>query len=177
MSLLDSLTAIPNRRCFDESLEQEWKRAFRNGGNLALILCDIDYFKQYNDTYGHQRGDHCLQKVAQALKSALKRPGDLVARYGGEEFAIILPHTTALQAANICNNIRTGIRELAIEHSGSQVSPFVTLSMGVASTEPSVTKMSTEMLLSLSDAALYVAKQQGRDQFQIARDNQAKDSA
>jgi diguanylate cyclase (GGDEF)-like protein len=177
MSLLDSLTAIPNRRCFDESLEQEWKRAFRNGGNLALILCDIDYFKQYNDTYGHQRGDHCLQKVAQAVKSALKRPGDLVARYGGEEFAIILPHTTALQAANICNNIRTTIRELGIEHSASQVSPFVTLSMGVASTEPSVTKMSTEMLLSLSDAALYVAKQQGRDQFQIARDQQQDKTA
>jgi diguanylate cyclase (GGDEF)-like protein len=168
MSLLDSLTAIPNRRCFDESLDQEWKRAYRNGGNLALILCDIDYFKQYNDTYGHQRGDYCLQRIAQALKSALKRPGDLVARYGGEEFAIVLPHTSALQAATICNNIRTAIRDQGIEHSASQVSPLVTVSMGVASTEPSLTKMSTETLLSLSDAALYLAKQQGRDQFQIA---------
>ncbi len=177
MSLLDSLTAIPNRRCFDESLDQEWKRAYRNGGNIALILCDIDYFKQYNDTYGHQRGDHCLQKIAQSIKAALKRPGDLVARYGGEEFCIILPHTTALQAANICNNIRIAIRDAAIDHSNSQVSPFVTISMGVASTEPSVTRISSEKLIALADAALYVAKQHGRDQFQISRELQEKHSA
>ncbi|MCX6130330.1 MAG: diguanylate cyclase, partial [Proteobacteria bacterium] len=170
MSLLDSLTTIPNRRCFDESLEQEWKRAFRNGGNIGLILCDIDFFKQFNDTYGHQRGDACLQRVAQHIKNSLKRPGDLVARYGGEEFAIILPHTTAQQAVNICNNIRASIRELGIDHAGSKVSPFVTISMGVASTEPSVSKMSVESLIAMADGALYQAKQQGRDQFQIAQE-------
>ena len=177
MSLLDSLTGIPNRRCFDETLEQEWKRAYRNGGSIALILCDIDYFKQYNDTYGHQRGDQCLQRVAQAIRAALKRPGDLVARYGGEEFAIVLPLTSALQAANICTTIQTIIRDLALDHAGSQVSSLVTISMGLASTEPALSRISTETLVSMADAALYVAKQHGRDQYQIARENPDKNTA
>lgn len=177
MSLLDSLTGIPNRRCFDGNLEQEWKRAFRNGGELALILCDIDYFKQYNDTYGHPRGDQCLQRVAQTLRNSVKRPGDLVARYGGEEFAIILPHTNAAQATIICNNIREAIRELGLDHAGSQVSSTVTISMGVASTEPSVSQISTDKLIALADEALYQAKQQGRDRYQIARESKAKSSA
>ena len=151
MSLLDSLTGVPNRRCFDGNFEQEWKRAYRNGGDLALILCDIDYFKQYNDTYGHQRGDQCLQRIAQTLKSSVKRPGDLVARYGGEEFAIILPHTNALQASIIANNIRDAIRELSLDHSGSLVSPLVTISMGIASTEPAVTQVGIDKLLEMAD--------------------------
>ncbi len=168
MSLLDSLTGIPNRRCFDESLEQEWKRAYRNGGHLTLVLCDIDYFKQYNDTYGHQRGDHCLQRIAQTLKQSLKRPGDMVARYGGEEFGIILPHTSAVQAATIANQVRIAIKDLAIDHAGSQVAPFVTISMGIASCEPALTRQTRETLLERADQALYAAKQHGRDQFQIA---------
>jgi diguanylate cyclase (GGDEF)-like protein len=176
MSLLDSLTGIPNRRCFDESLEQEWKRAFRNGGHLTLMLCDIDYFKQYNDTYGHQRGDQCLQKIAQTLKTSLKRPGDLVARYGGEEFCIILPHTSALQASTIANQIRVAIKDLAIDHAGSQISPYVTISMGIASSEPALTRQSRESLLERADQALYVAKQHGRDQFQIAPESDSLES-
>lgn len=168
MSLLDSLTAIPNRRCFDENLQQEWKRAYRNGGEVALILCDVDFFKQYNDSYGHQRGDQCLQMVAQVLKNSVKRPGDLVARYGGEEFAIILPQTTAQQAAKICRTIEKALSELAIEHSKSKAAGHVTLSMGVASLEPSKAQVKPEDLLYLADMALYEAKQNGRHQFRIS---------
>lgn len=170
MSLLDGLTAIPNRRCFDENLEQEWKRAYRNGGNLGLILADVDFFKQYNDTYGHQRGDQCLQKVAQALKASVKRPGDLVARYGGEEFALILPQTTAQQAIHICKTIQQQLADLAIEHSNSKVGSHVTLSMGIASLEPSQEQLhfKPEQLVQLADTALYEAKKMGRNQFQLA---------
>lgn len=168
VSMIDSLTGIPNRRCFDENFEQEWKRTFRNGGNITLIIGDIDYFKQYNDTYGHQGGDTCLAHVAQTLKACLKRPGDLVARYGGEEFALVLPQTNALQATTICNNIQASLLTLGLEHTGSKVSPNVTLSMGVASTEPSVTGISREVLLTHADRALYEAKKMGRNRFTIA---------
>lgn len=168
VSMIDSLTGIPNRRCFDENFEQEWKRTFRNGGNITLIIGDIDYFKQYNDTYGHQGGDNCLAHVAQTLKACLKRPGDLVARYGGEEFALILPQTNSTQALTICNNIQAALLTLAIEHTGSKVSPNVTLSLGVASTEPAVTGISREVLLSHADRALYEAKKAGRNRFHIA---------
>ncbi len=132
VSMIDSLTGIPNRRCFDENFEQEWKRAFRNGGHITLIIGDVDFFKQYNDHYGHQSGDNCLIRVAQAMKGCLKRPGDLVARYGGEEFALILPQTSAKQAETICENIKSALLTLAIEHVGSKVSPNVTVSLGVA---------------------------------------------
>lgn len=168
VSMIDSLTGIPNRRCFDENFEQEWKRTFRNGGNITLIIGDIDYFKQYNDSYGHQGGDSCLAQVALTLKTCLKRPGDLVARYGGEEFALVLPQTNAQQATTICNNIQSALLTLALEHAGSKVSPNVTLSLGVASTEPSVTGISREVLLSHADRALYDAKKAGRNRFVVA---------
>ncbi len=168
VSMIDSLTGIPNRRCFDENFEQEWKRTFRNGGNITLIIGDIDFFKQFNDTYGHQSGDNCLTRVAQTLKACLKRPGDLVARYGGEEFALVLPQTNSHQALTICNNIQTALLTLGIEHMGSKVSPNVTLSLGVASTEPSVTGISRELLLTHADRALYEAKKSGRNRFSVA---------
>jgi len=168
VSMIDSLTGIPNRRCFDENFEQEWKRTFRNGGHITLIIGDIDYFKQFNDTYGHQGGDTCLTRVGQALKACLKRPGDLVARYGGEEFALILPQTNAHQALTICHNIQSALLALGIEHIGSKVSPNVSLSLGVASTEPSVTGVSREVLLTHADRALYEAKKEGRNRFVIA---------
>lgn len=171
VSMIDSLTGIPNRRCFDENFEQEWKRTFRNGGNITLIIGDIDYFKQYNDSYGHQGGDSCLAQVAQTLKACLKRPGDLVARYGGEEFALVLPQTTAQQATTICKNIQAALLTLALEHTGSKVSPNLTLSLGVASTEPSVTGMSRDVLLSHADRALYEAKKAGRNRFVVATDS------
>ncbi|MBC7661997.1 MAG: diguanylate cyclase [Chitinophagaceae bacterium] len=168
VSMIDSLTGIPNRRCFDENFEQEWKRTFRNGGHITLIIGDVDFFKQYNDTYGHQSGDSCLARVAQALKSCLKRPGDLVARYGGEEFAMILPQTNAQQALTILNNIQASMLALAIEHTGSKVSPNVTLSLGVASTEPSVSGINRDTLLANADRALYVSKKAGRNRFTVA---------
>lgn len=168
MSLIDSLTGIPNRRCFDENFEQEWKRAFRNGGHIGLILCDVDFFKQYNDTYGHQNGDNCLQRVAQTLKACLKRPGDLVARYGGEEFALILPQTSAKQATTICTNIQSELLALSMEHMASKVSPNVTLSMGIASTEPAITGYGIDILLAKADKALYKAKAAGRNRFIIS---------
>lgn len=170
LSMIDSLTAIPNRRCFDENFAQEWKRTFRNGGHITVIIGDVDYFKQFNDTYGHQAGDTCLNQVAQALKGVLKRPGDLVARYGGEEFALVLPQTNAVQATTICHNIQAALLTLAIEHTGSKVSPNVTLSLGVASTEPSITGISKEVLLAHADRALYEAKKAGRNRYSIATD-------
>lgn len=171
LSMIDSLTGIPNRRCFDENFSQEWKRTFRNGGSITIIIGDVDYFKQYNDTYGHQAGDNCLQQVAKVLKDVLKRPGDLVARYGGEEFALILPQTNAQQATTICRNIQAALLTLAIEHTGSKVSPNVTLSLGIAATEPSVSGISREVLLAHADRALYDAKRAGRNRFAIASDN------
>lgn len=170
LSMIDSLTGIPNRRCFDENFAQEWKRTFRNGGSIAVIIGDVDYFKQFNDTYGHQAGDNCLNLVGQALKNVLKRPGDLVARYGGEEFALVLPQTNAQQAITICNNIQAAMQALAIEHIGSKVSPNVTLSLGVAATEPSVSNVSREVLLANADRALYDAKKAGRNRYAIAND-------
>jgi diguanylate cyclase (GGDEF)-like protein len=170
LSMIDSLTGIPNRRCFDENFAQEWKRTYRNGGSITVIVGDVDYFKQYNDTYGHQAGDNCLNLVANALKNVLKRPGDLVARYGGEEFALVLPQTTASQATTICRNIQAALMALGIEHSGSKVSPNVTLSLGIASTEPSATGMNREALLAHADRALYNAKRAGRNRYAIASD-------
>ncbi|RZA20822.1 MAG: diguanylate cyclase [Proteobacteria bacterium] len=170
LSMIDSLTGIPNRRCFDENFAQEWKRTFRNGGAITIIIGDVDYFKQYNDTYGHQAGDNCLNLVANALKNVLKRPGDLVARYGGEEFALVLPQTNAQQATTICRNIQAALLTLGIEHTGSKVSPNITLSLGIASTEPSLTGISREVLLAHADRALYDAKKAGRNRFSTASD-------
>jgi diguanylate cyclase (GGDEF)-like protein len=159
---LDSLTCLANRRCFDERLEWEWKRLTREQVPLSLILCDIDFFKGYNDTYGHQAGDVCLQRVAEALCSAVKRPADLVARYGGEEFVLVLPHTGSAGAMQIAREIQTRLKDLQLTHATSSVSPYVTLSMGVSSTIPQVDVLAV-MLLEKADQALYQAKIEGRD--------------
>lgn len=158
----DSLTAIANRRCFDETLDREWRRLAREQKPLSLILCDIDCFKLYNDTYGHQAGDYCLQQVAKAITRAAKRPSDLAARYGGEEFAIILPNTETNGAVKVAEEIRCFISDLKIVHANSLVSEHVTLSLGVASTVPSHDSSLT-MLIAMADEALYQAKKQGRD--------------
>jgi diguanylate cyclase (GGDEF)-like protein/PAS domain S-box-containing protein len=160
---LDGLTQIANRRRFDEHLEYEWRRLSREQAPLALILCDIDYFKLYNDTYGHLVGDRCLQEVAQAINSAVKRPADLVARYGGEEFAVILPHTKAHGAIFVAEKIRTLVRRLHIAHAHSPAKE-ITLSLGITVTVPSP-KSSLEQLITTSDQALYEAKAQGRDRL------------
>lgn len=175
LSLVDSLTSIPNRRAFDNTLDQEWRRAIRHGGPITVIMIDIDFFKQYNDTYGHQMGDRCLSNVARELKSKLRRPGDLVARYGGEEFALVLPNTNAHQTETLCKKVLEGVEGLMIPHEASSISKFVTISMGVASFEPSIEKQpkfTAEDLLQLADAALYEAKQKGRNRCVFSSESQ-----
>ena len=162
LASIDGLTQIANRRRFDEYLSLEWQRLARETAPLSFILCDVDYFKRYNDTYGHQAGDACLQQVAGAISRALKRPTDLVARYGGEEFAVILPFTTGEGAVHVAKAIHFEVQQLLIAHETSSVSEYVTLSMGVSSTVPQK-EFSPEALIAVADKGLYEAKQQGRN--------------
>ncbi|BDM81636.1 sensor domain-containing diguanylate cyclase [Acaryochloris marina] len=162
LSRIDGLTSIHNRRSFDESLDKEWRRLRREQQPLSIILCDVDHFKQYNDTYGHQAGDTCLQEVALAIDKSVKRPADMVARYGGEEFVVLLPNTPLPGATHIAEMIRTAIEVLRIPHKTSSASDQVTLSLGVATVIPNTQQTYTE-LLEAADAALYRAKQQGRN--------------
>ncbi|MEG4801694.1 diguanylate cyclase [Microcoleus sp. ARI1-B5] len=160
----DGLTQVANRRCFDERLQLEWHRLMQGQQQLSLIMLDVDYFKRYNDLYGHQAGDTCLVKVAKAAAAAVKRSADLFVRYGGEEFAAILPNTDAAGAIAVAESMRQAIRDLAIPHEQSDVSAIVTVSMGIASMVPCCEK-SPEELIAASDRALYDAKRQGRDRF------------
>lgn len=164
LTMLDGLTGIANRRRFDEYLMQEWQRSARGKFPISLILIDVDYFKRYNDFYGHQAGDLCLQQIAQTLSNDVKRSTDLVARYGGEEFAVILPNTNLEGATCIAKNISQSIRNLQISHADSQVSQYVSLSMGVMSVVPEPSS-SPNLLIQSADNLLYQAKQQGRDRF------------
>lgn len=183
IATLDGLTLIPNRRCFDEYLECEWARSQRDRTPLSLILCDVDFFKLYNDTYGHQAGDACLKKVAAALNRSVERclgnseewetgkvPEDenlfLAARYGGEEFAVILPNRDAASALRAAKAIRSEMESLKLPHAKSGVSKYVTLSMGIATTVAD-----SEVLVKLilaADQALYRAKEQGRDRIVLS---------
>lgn len=162
LATIDGLTKVANRRCFDAYLQAEWRRMARLNHPLAVILSDIDYFKLYNDTYGHQAGDICLQKVAAALQRTVKRPADLVARYGGEEFVAILPNTDAEGATHIARTIREETNALKIPHCASLVHDYVTLSLGVAVIVPTV-ETSPYELIEKADGALYRAKDAGRD--------------
>lgn len=166
LSYLDGLTGVANRRHFEDTLDQEWNRAAREGKPLSLVMCDIDFFKAYNDTCGHQSGDDCLKKVARALSGILKRPGDLVARYGGEEFVIILPGADAKSAVFVIEELRSGVEALEIAHPNSPVCGCVTVSLGVASIIP-VRKSSSAELIAAADQALYEAKKEGRNQVKI----------
>ncbi|WP_039728489.1 diguanylate cyclase domain-containing protein [Leptolyngbya iicbica] len=158
---LDGLTQIPNRRKFDEHLAHEWRRALRSHQSLSLILCDIDHFKQYNDSYGHQAGDYCLQQVAQTLSQLVQRPSDLVTRYGGEEFAIVLPDTTAEGALHLAQKLQAHVRALSLPHQHSALG-VVTISLGVATLLPQAGQ-SPNQLIEAADQALYQAKAAGRD--------------
>lgn len=162
LAWLDGLTQVANRRRFDEYLQYEWRRLARDQAPLSLILCDVDFFKVYNDTYGHLTGDICLQQVAAAIREAIRRPADLVARYGGEEFAVILPNTPSVGAVHVAEEIQSRVKALKIDHPKSQVCPYVTLSLGVATTIPAP-KTSPMILIGLADRALYQAKAEGRD--------------
>jgi diguanylate cyclase (GGDEF)-like protein len=162
LATVDGLTNIANRYYFDDFLTREWQLARREQFALAVILCDLDYFKLYNDRFGHQQGDTCLQQVAQALLSAVKRPTDLVARYGGEEFAVILPRTSANNALKVAEKMRQQIKTLSLTHPDSLVGDYVSLSIGISAVIP-CSKYTKKQLLVTADQALYQAKKQGRD--------------
>ncbi len=166
MSITDKLTGISNRRHFDNILQVEWSRALRTGSSLTLIIGDVDWFKMYNDTYGHQAGDQCLKLVARILEENAKRASDLVARYGGEEFGVILPVTTQEQAIYIVENMIQSFRNLNLPHQKSYFG-YVTMSFGLAITIPQSSKM-IEDFLHEADDALYLAKANGRNQYMIS---------
>ena len=161
MVFLDGLTGVANRRCFDERLDVEWRRAARNASPLALLMLDVDHFKRFNDCYGHQTGDECLRQVAAAIKGSLVRPGDVVARYGGEEFACVLPATDFEGALAVGAGIERAVRGLQIPHAQSDVSDVLTLSIGVSMGLPE-RDGDPARLLALADAQLYRAKHSGR---------------
>jgi diguanylate cyclase (GGDEF)-like protein len=163
---LDGLTEVANRRRFDEYFDQEWRRAGREQMPISLILCDIDYFKNYNDHYGHQAGDACLRRVAKTIGETLHRPTDLVARYGGEEFAIILPNTTEEGAMYIAELLQSQIKKLEILHAQSHVSSHLTLSLGISSQIPNPSQ-ENHILVAATDKALYLAKSEGRNTFRL----------
>lgn len=165
LARLDGLTNIFNRRCFDETLRDEIKRHNRTQSCLSVILCDIDYFKGYNDTYGHQAGDSCLRRVAQCIASSFKRAGDMAARFGGEEFAIILPDTNKATAKSLAENLLRKIQHLNIKHESSKVSDILTISIGIGSVIPQRDTISA-YLVEIADKALYQAKQSGRNNVQ-----------
>ena len=162
LAVIDSLTGIANRRKFDEYLASEWLRLSREQAPLSLILCDIDHFKLYNDTYGHQRGDLCLRQVAQAIQQTVKRPADLTARYGGEELAIVLPHTNHEGAASLAQKICLHIQALQIPHIASPVALYITLSLGVAGCIPNHDTYPQD-LIAIADQNLYQAKKMGKN--------------
>ena len=162
MAILDGLTQLANRRYFDEYLAQQWNFLKEKQLPISLILCDIDFFKLYNDTYGHQDGDFCLKQVAKAISDQVKRANDLVARYGGEEMAIILPNTDSEGAFLLAQKIRANLKTYQLDHSTSPINKYVTLSLGVASAIPNADD-SPENLIKFADAALYLAKNNGRD--------------
>jgi diguanylate cyclase (GGDEF)-like protein len=168
MSLMDCLTGIGNRRLFDQTLNNEWRNYKRNGKPLSLVICDIDFFKQFNDLYGHQKGDECIQQVAKVIFNAIYRPSDIVCRYGGEEFTLILPDTPLEGALYITELVRQLIDQLEIPNKNSLVSDFITLSMGVA-TVPLEDIDSEEELIKAADTALYIAKENGRNQVRSAK--------
>jgi diguanylate cyclase (GGDEF)-like protein len=163
LASVDALTGVANRRRFDACLEHEWRRAVRGRQWLSLVLLDVDYFKRYNDHYGHARGDACLAAVARTLSAACRRPADLVARYGGEEFALVLPQTEPEGARALVRTVLEYMRELALEHADSPCAPYVTLSAGAASLIPAERDVAAEALKQ-ADWLLYEAKEGGRRQ-------------
>lgn len=165
LSSRDGLTGIANRRQLDLVLNSEWQRARRQGALFSLVLIDIDYFKLYNDTYGHQAGDDCLRQVAGVLSAALKRPGDLIGRYGGEEFLVLLPETDERGARYIAEALRASVNALGIVHESSKIGKHVTVSVGAATVKASPVEKLTD-LIDAADQALYRAKENGRNRVE-----------
>ena len=166
MAHIDSLTGVANRRHFDIFLYEEWRRAQRGRWPIAMLMVDVDFFKLYNDIYGHQYGDQCLRSIAEAISKCIHRPSDLVARYGGEEFAVILPNTPLNGAVIVAEEIRQKVASLLIEHNKSTVAHFVTVSLGVAVMQPGQDNHLNE-LVHAADEALYLAKDSGRNRFSV----------
>jgi len=164
LSMYDGLTHIPNRRYFDEMFERRYKEALRQQENLVVIMVDIDFFKLYNDNYGHGKGDEALKKVAIALKDTLKRPNDFIARYGGEEFVVLLSGLTQESISVIANELLDAVRNLNIEHLYSKVQNKITISLGIFYKSKDLNIEKNEMLAS-ADGLLYKAKESGRDKF------------
>lgn len=164
MALTDSLTGLGNRRKLDIALVQEVERARRQGSSIALIMLDVDYFKRFNDRYGHPAGDDCLRNVASAIQQALKRPADLAVRYGGEEFTILLPETNVSGAGQLAEEILQAIRDLNIEHPDHPLG-IVTASAGVTSSTPTKDATTPAGMIKSADAFLYAAKNSGRNQW------------
>lgn len=171
LSYMDGLTGISNRRYFDMVLEKEWRRAARERLPISIAMIDIDYFKFYNDTYGHQAGDDCLKQVALALKDALFRPGDFIARYGGEEFVAVMSNISISGAKSVAERMQNNIKRLAIPHETSLISEHVTVSMGVACMVPDKDADTAE-LVQMADANLYRAKETGRNKIFASNDNE-----
>ncbi len=169
LSTQDGLTGVFNRRYFDETFGNEWKRAARTKRSIALLVVDVDCFKMLNDRYGHTAGDECLRKIAHTLVEEIRRPGDFVARYGGEEFAVVLPGAKVEGALKVAEAMRMAVLDLKIPNEDSVAYEFVTLSIGVCSTHPNSGSSSMEML-EAADAALYLAKARGRNCSQLAGD-------
>ncbi len=165
LAILDDLTGVANRRFFNMVFAQEWSRAAREVIPLSLIFIDIDFFKNYNDTYGHPQGDECLKKVAGALSGSVKRSTDQVARYGGEEFAVIVPHTALRGARTMAEGLRYKVEELGLEHAGSKIHDRVTISLGVACVTPE-RGLAPESLVRAADQAVYEAKRHGRNRVE-----------
>lgn len=165
-SQIDVLTGLYNRRYFNEAYHKEWKNALRNQNNMALIMIDIDYFKKYNDTYGHMQGDECLAAIANEIKQTVKRPRDVAARFGGEEFMVLLPETNREGAGFIAEKLLSGIRRLNMEHIGSPVHKIVTVSIGVAVVIPDES-INMDNFLIMTDSALYTAKNEGRNCYRF----------
>lgn len=166
LSHVDGLTHIANRRHFNEVLDKEARRILRLSQPISLIMLDIDFFKPFNDNYGHGLGDECLTQVAKALRSVIKRPGDLLARYGGEEFAVILPETPEQGAYKVGEDLRAAVEAMRFSHQYSEVADHVTISVGVASNEHDQGEC-MQTLLQRADQALYQAKKAGRNQVKV----------
>ncbi len=167
LSSLDGLTGIANRRHFEQIYDMEWRRAARTGSELSVLFLDLDFFKYYNDTYGHQEGDDCLKQVAATAGRVLKRPGDLLARYGGEEFVVILPETSIAGAVEVAAAIRQAIERCNIPHSASPVAAHVTVSVGVAGGRVTQEDKPSDFI-ARADKALYEAKHSGRNRVKVA---------
>ena len=167
LSAVDGLTGIANRRQFDEALAREWRRCMRAQEPLSLLMCDVDYFKQFNDSYGHQAGDDCLRTIAELLRVKLRRPADIVARYGGEEFAAVLPDTGVVGAEQVAEGMRSAVESLGIPHADSTAARVVTVSIGVATLVPQLAE-GVPAMITAADWALYEAKRLGRNRVHAA---------